>query len=101
MARHRTAEQLAAEYERKAAAARKRARDQDTRRKILLGSWVQNRMERNDSVKQDMLRALDRWLTRPADRRLFGLGPIKGLYGATLKPAPAGWSLGKNLLEIE
>jgi large subunit ribosomal protein L7/L12 len=48
-------------------------RKQDTRRKILLGSLVMEMMERGDLDRGVMMRALDGFLVRSADRMLFDL----------------------------
>lgn len=51
----------------------------DTRIKILLGAYTQDRMSKSESLKAQVLTGLDEYLTRPADRALFELAP---------KPAP-------------
>lgn len=47
----------------------------DTRRKILLGAMLLDRMSRDDGAKTQITAQLDRYLTRDDDRALFGLAP--------------------------
>ena len=49
------------------------ARKQDTRRKVLLGAMLLERMERDPQVKQQFMDQLASFLTRRDDRLLFGL----------------------------
>ena len=51
----------------------KRTRQQDTRRKILVGAVILARVERGEWPKENLLRMLDTSLTRPEDRALFDL----------------------------
>lgn len=44
-----------------------------TRRKILLGAWLLHR--HGDDLPVEIVRELDRFLTRDRDRALFGLSP--------------------------
>ena len=54
---------------------REKQRKDDTRRKILLGAWVLKEMEeRGDDFKAEVTAGLDKFLERPRDRALFGLG---------------------------
>lgn len=48
-------------------------RANETRRKILAGALVLDMMEKDEATKQRFLERLDRFLTRPDDRTLFGL----------------------------
>jgi len=59
--------QLEAQSERKA----------DTKRKILLGSMLQEWIEKDDAMKQTVMARLEKFLTRNADRRYFGLSLVK------------------------
>ena len=43
------------------------------RRQLVLGRYVERRMERDKPFKENVLRALNRDLTRAADRALFDL----------------------------
>lgn len=102
MARRTTEQQLAAAQE-QVDALRKRAKQEDTRRRILIGSMILGRADVDATLKARLLRDLDGWLTEWRDRRLFlnyGIGPIIGLYGATLHPAEQqlGWAFGQALL---
>ena len=54
------------------------ARKQDTRRKVLLGAMLLERMDRNPQVKQQLMDQLASFLTRREDRLLFGL-PVSSL----------------------
>ena len=59
---------------RRAASAEKRAeRKRDTRRKVLLGAMHLEKMDQGPQYRAAQLRELDRFLTRPNDRALFGL----------------------------
>lgn len=51
----------------------KRKRADDTRRKILVGAWLLERMERDSDTNARTLKQLDAYLTRHDDRALFGL----------------------------
>ena len=51
----------------------RRERKEDTRRKILAGAWVLGQVERGELSRESLQRSLDRYLTRPEDRVLFGL----------------------------
>jgi len=51
-------------------------RKQETRRKILLGSWVLNKIERGDWSKEDIWNEMDEYLTKEVDRKLFDLPPL-------------------------
>lgn len=98
MARHRTTAQQLADAEAKLSRLRQRQRQEDTRRRILVGSMFLTRAERDEVISEQLMRELDTWLTDERDRRLFvdwGLGPIRGLYRATLTPAirQPGWSV--------
>jgi hypothetical protein len=59
---------------RRAASAEKRAdRKRDTRKKVLLGAMQLEKMNQSAQYRAAQLRELDRFLTRPTDRELFGL----------------------------
>ena len=49
-----------------------RQRKDDTRRKILLGSYLLKKME-NEANKEKILADLNEYLTEDRDRKLFGL----------------------------
>lgn len=53
-------------------------RQQDTRRKILVGSMILSKVERGEWPKENLLAMLDSSLTRDDDRALFDL-PAKQL----------------------
>ncbi len=58
---------------RKRAIEAKKNRSDDTRRKILLGAAILQKVESGEWKRERMLALLDAMLTRPADRALFGL----------------------------
>jgi len=72
----KTPEQKVAEAEERLARAKAQARKADTRRKVLMGTFMQTNF--NDNQIKEMM---GRHLTRDADRKLFGLEPLS-------KPAP-------------
>lgn len=58
---------------RKKAALSKKARADDTRRKILVGAAILAKVERGEWSREKMLEMLSHSLTRADDRALFGL----------------------------
>lgn len=50
-------------------------RKQDTRRKILLGAYLINRMCQNPDFEQQIMKELDWYLDKNIDRELFDLPP--------------------------
>lgn len=48
-------------------------RKEETRKKILLGAWVMHQVEQGYLEKKKVLEGLDKFLTKPIDRQLFGL----------------------------
>lgn len=102
---HRTTAQQLADAEARLNRLREQARREDTRRRILVGSMILGRAEDNTAVMEQLIHDMDGWLASGhRDRRLFldyGLGPIRGLYGATLhpieQPRAAGWAFGRAL----
>ena len=52
---------------------RTREKKLDTRRKILIGAFYMEQMEKNEDAKKKIIARLDGFLTRPMDRELFGL----------------------------
>ena len=68
--------QMALEKKRISAAERK----EDTRRKIVAGAIALAHMERHEDFKEYFDRVLNRFVERPQDRALFGLGekPAQG-----------------------
>lgn len=57
------------------AAASKKNRTDDTRRKILLGAAMMAMIDAGKWPQEQMLAIMDNALTKPADRELFGLPP--------------------------
>lgn len=64
----------------KRAAETKAQRAQDTRKKILLGAFLMERMEKNPEYAAKVMPGIDAFLKRDDDRTLFDLAPL-------LKPA--------------
>lgn len=58
---------------RKLTALMKGKRSEETRRKILAGALVLEMMDEHDETKKRVIARLDKFLTRPDDRALFGL----------------------------
>lgn len=56
--------------------AKEQERKDETRRKILIGSMYLQRMKNDEQYKQNILQALDRYLTENRDRKLFGLSEL-------------------------
>ena len=54
-----------------------KAKKDDTRRKILIGAMIMEQMEKSDESKKKALANLNGFLTRPLDRKLFGLPETK------------------------
>ena len=61
---------------------KKKARAQDTRRKILLGALLLEEMDRDEKLAKWVRRKLPRYLKRDVDRELFGISsmPTVGDY---------------------
>lgn len=57
------------------AAEKKRTRANDTRRKVLIGAMILNKIELQMLDSQQVKNDLDVFLTRTMDRELFGLPP--------------------------
>lgn len=70
-------EQIEARIKNIEAKEKNRAKKEDTRRKILIGAMVIEQMAKSNEAKSKVLASLDGFLTRPLDRKLFGL-PEKG-----------------------
>ena len=51
-------------------------RKDNTRRKILIGSYHLDQANKNNSFN-DVIKLMDDYLTRDSDRKLFGLKPVK------------------------
>lgn len=51
-------------------------RKDNTRRKILIGSYYLDQANKNNSF-DDVVKLMDKYLTRDSDRKLFGLTPVK------------------------
>lgn len=56
----------------KRAEEQKRTRQEDTRRKILLGSMILDQMKKDESKKASIMADLEQHLVRTDDRALFG-----------------------------
>jgi hypothetical protein len=51
-------------------------RKKETRRLVLLGVFFKSKMESNDDFRTRTMAGLDVFLTRPEERKLFGLLPL-------------------------
>ena len=73
--------QLKAQKQAVLACEKKKATDQqrkeDTRRKILLGSYLIKKMQANEANKEKILAELNEYLTENRDRQLFDLPDIE------------------------
>lgn len=74
---------------RKRAIEAKKKRSDDTRRKILLGAAILQKVESGEWKRERMLALLDATLTRPDDRALFGLDAKEEPAKTTLSTTPA------------
>ena len=70
-------EQIEARIKNIEAKEKARAKKEDTRRKILIGAMVMEQMGKSGESTKKVMAGLDGFLTRPLDRKLFGL-PEKG-----------------------
>jgi multidrug resistance efflux pump len=66
-------EQLEARIKNIEASELTREKKEDTRRKILIGAFYMEQMEKHEDLKTKVLAFLDDFLVRPMDRKLFGL----------------------------
>lgn len=73
-------DQLNARIQQLAAREREAAKKRDTKRRVLIGAFVQQRLQDGKpaiiSSMDGLVRELDGWLTRPSDRAVFGLAPL-------------------------
>jgi len=53
----------------------KKQRAEDTRKKILIGSYFLSKMKEDQSMKEKIESAMDKYLERSDDRKLFSLQP--------------------------
>lgn len=61
-----------------------KAKKMDTRRKILIGAFYMEQMEKDEVLRKKIIGRLEGFLTRPLDRKLFGLPETKNVE----KPMP-------------
>lgn len=66
-------EKLKAKIQAVKAKAAKKERKEETRKKVLLGAYLINQMEVGKIDKGEVMKGLDKFLTRPQDREIFGL----------------------------
>lgn len=67
----------------------KKVRALDTRKKVLAGAYVLDRAEKDAGAKARLMAGLEEFLTRDADRELFGFSPLGSPSEAPQKPAEA------------
>lgn len=79
------AEQQKVEARKKAAEA-KRSRQEETRRKVLIGAVVLAKLEEGTYPETEFTAMMDAALTRPEDRRLFGLAVSESGAATETKP---------------
>ncbi len=65
-------DKLTARIRRKENREKKSNKKADTKRKILLGAYLQRRMERDPTEKKRVMKELDGFLERKSDREAFG-----------------------------
>lgn len=102
MAKHKTTQQQLEDAEERLKRLRERQRQQTTRQRILVGAMYIGRAKNDPAAHHKLMCDLDVWLTAKRDRKLFDLGPIRGLYGAkfkTLSKEP-GWWMGISLKRV-
>lgn len=61
-------------------------RKRDTRRKVLVGAYGLEKAAATENGMTDLIKRLDGYLTREADRALFGLPPKLDEKGKSKKP---------------
>ena len=66
-------EQIEARIKKLESKERLQLKKQGTRRKILIGAFYMELMEKDEVLKEKLIARLDGFLTRPMDRELFGL----------------------------
>lgn len=72
-------DRLNAQIQRLAARKQAQERKQQTRRDLLVGVFIRQRLADGGAIvlsEPGLLRELDGWLTRDGDRALFGLAPL-------------------------
>ena len=70
-------EQIEARIKNLEARDKAREKKRDTRRKILIGAFYMEQMEKSEEAKKKILARLDGFLVRTNDRELFGLSEKK------------------------
>lgn len=70
-------DQLNAQIQSVRAREQAKKRKEDTRKKVLVGAMIMDKVERGEWPKDKLHDALDQYLTRDRDRELFGLPSTK------------------------
>lgn len=90
----RERDRLNAQIQRLAARKQSEERKQQTRRDVLVGAFIRQRLADGGAIvlsEPGLLRELDGWLTRDGDRAAFGLPPLpkepKEPMTVTVKPS--------------
>ena len=90
-------DRLNAQIQRLAARKQSEERKQQTRRDVLVGVFIRQRLADGGAIvlsEAGLLRELSEWLTRPGDRALFGLAPLPKPESEPAAAEPAQtWSL--------
>ena len=63
-------------------------RKHDTRRKVLVGAYGLEKAASTENGMTDLIKRLDGYLTRDADRALFSLPPLSDKKEKSKKPEP-------------
>lgn len=66
----------------------KEKRKLENKMKILLGAYMLNRMEQEEGFRDKVMPRLDKFLTRPAEREIFGLAATVGPQSSVSETAP-------------
>lgn len=53
----------------------KKKRAEETRKKILVGSWLLSKVKKGEYENQKLINNMDQFLDKDIDRKLFGLKP--------------------------
>ena len=69
--------QLNAKLDAKIARARTKDRNNDTRRKILMGAYIERKVKEAGTYEQFIRDELDGYLTKKRDREIFGLPELE------------------------
>nr|WP_299246491.1 hypothetical protein [uncultured Halomonas sp.] len=86
MSAQRTTDQQIADAEARLDRLRQKRRQEETRKKILIGAMVLQQIGEDETAYRNLLQGLDEYLTQDRDRRLFDL-PAHQTPGTPLNPS--------------